>query len=60
MVINIIYNMHSMDKIGMTYAVHAVATAHNLKLFAHPARKKDKRRQHAYDFTAWCLYWWTR
>ena len=59
-ILNIIFNMHLMDKIGTTYAIHAVAMAHDLKLFAPSARVKDKRKQRAYDYTAWCVYWWTR
>ncbi|KAL6808365.1 nitrate assimilation regulatory protein nirA [Trichoderma camerunense] len=39
MVINIMYNMYSMDKIGMTYGVQAIAMAHDLKLFEGPTSK---------------------
>ncbi|KAF4340441.1 nitrate assimilation regulatory nirA [Fusarium beomiforme] len=57
-IINIIYNMYSMDKLGMTYGVQAVAMAKDLKIFYSSSRPKSMKRQHVYDFTAWCLYYW--
>ncbi|KAJ4865698.1 fungal zn(2)-Cys(6) binuclear cluster domain-containing protein [Trichoderma breve] len=57
MVINIIYNMYSMDKIGMTYDVQAIAMAHDLKLFDGPT-SKNRRKQRGYDFTAWSIFFW--
>lgn len=60
MVINIILNMHSMDKLGMTYTAHATAIAYNLGLFEAPSRTRSRIRQRVYDYTAWNLYWWVR
>ncbi|SCO92559.1 uncharacterized protein FRV6_16687 [Fusarium oxysporum] len=57
-IINIIYNMYSMDKLGTTYGVQAIAMAKDLKIFDPSCRPKSKSRQHVYDFTAWCLYYW--
>jgi hypothetical protein len=58
--IHIIYNMYSMDKLGITYGVQAVAIAKDLKVFESSCRPKSKARQQVYDFTAWCLYYWMR
>lgn len=42
MVLNIVLNMHSMDKLGTTYTLHAVATAHNLELFTTPSNPRSR------------------
>ncbi|KAJ4298122.1 hypothetical protein N0V90_006021 [Kalmusia sp. IMI 367209] len=55
-VINILYSMDSMDKLGMTYAVQALAIAHDLDIFGYPRQTWSRRKKHAYGFTAWCLY----
>ncbi|KAH0531151.1 hypothetical protein TsFJ059_000019 [Trichoderma semiorbis] len=57
MVINIMYNMYSMDKIGMTYGVQAIPMVHDLKLFDGPT-SKNQRKQRGYDFTAWSIFFW--
>lgn len=58
--LNIIYNMQSMDKLGMTYTLQAVAMAHSLKLFDELNPALSERTRTSYSFTAWSLYNWTR
>ncbi|CAI6338004.1 unnamed protein product [Periconia digitata] len=58
LVMNILYNMYSMDKLGMTYAVQAVSIAHDLNIFGDTSSLRSARKQHAYGFTAWCIYSW--
>ncbi|KAH9903958.1 nitrate assimilation regulatory protein nirA [Xylariomycetidae sp. FL2044] len=58
MITNILYNMYSMDKLGMTYALQAVSMAYSLGLFSSTAHIKNPRRRHAYEFTSWCIYCW--
>jgi len=59
-IINILLNMDSMDKLGMTYTVHTAAIAFNLGLYDTPSRPRSKLRQRVYDYTAWNLYWHLR
>ncbi|KAF2096473.1 nitrate assimilation regulatory protein nirA [Rhizodiscina lignyota] len=55
--INIMYIMYSMDKLGMTYGVQAVAMANKLGLFGPTTQFKSKRKRISYGFTAWCLFY---
>ncbi|KAK0653055.1 nitrate assimilation regulatory protein nirA [Cercophora newfieldiana] len=57
-IINVLLNMDSMDKLGMTYTVHSVALAYNLGLYETPSRPRSKLRQRVYDYTAWNFYWY--
>jgi hypothetical protein len=50
--------MYSMDKLGMTYAVQAVAMARDLGIFGQVTQPRSKRKRHAYGFTAWSMYSW--
>ncbi|OAQ69979.1 nitrate assimilation regulatory protein nirA [Pochonia chlamydosporia 170] len=56
---NIVYNMQSMDKLGMTYTVQAIAMAQDLGIFNAPDPSFSKRKQVSYGFTAWSLFNWT-
>lgn len=60
LVINLIYVGNSMNKLGITYAIQAVAMAHELEIFGPLTNVKSQRRRQSYSFTAWCLYFWTR
>jgi hypothetical protein len=60
LVINIIMNMYSLDKVGMTYAVKAVAMSHELELFTPHTHSNGTASQQSYGFTAWSVFWWTR
>ena len=58
-VLNIIYDCDTMDKIGRSYLLQAVAMAHDLKLFQSSSDKAmSKKMQRARTFTAWCLFAW--
>lgn len=58
--INVIYNMQSMDKLGMIYTVQAVAMAQDLGIFGALAPTFPHKMQESYGFTAWSLFNWTR
>ncbi|KAK4450362.1 nitrate assimilation regulatory protein nirA [Podospora aff. communis PSN243] len=57
-IINILLNMDSMDKLGMTYNIHCVSIAYDLGLYKTPSQPRSKLRQRVYDYTAWNLYWY--
>jgi hypothetical protein len=58
-VLNIIYDCDTMDKIGRSYLLQAVAMAHDLQLFKSSTDKAmSKKMQWARSFTAWCLFAW--
>jgi hypothetical protein len=59
LVLNIRLNMCSMDRHGMQLNVKAMAMAHELKLFRPSSQFKSMRKQICYEFTSWCLYFWT-
>lgn len=59
MVLNTIYDCDTMDKIGRSYMLQAVAMAHDLKLFQYSSDKAmSKKTQRARHFTAWGLFAW--
>jgi hypothetical protein len=60
LVINIILNTTSMDKLGMSYGAQAVAMAQDLGLFESSVHIMDRRRRNAYDYTAWSIYFWMK
>ena len=55
-IFNMVYCMHSMDKLGMTYGIQAVGMAEKLKLFGPTFPFKSERKRISYGFTAWCIY----
>src|ERR1700753_1501578 len=57
---NVIFNIYSMDKLGVMYCTQAIVIAYDLKLFEPLTHLKNKRRRRSYEFTAWCLYFWIR
>lgn len=57
-ILNIIYDCNTMDKIGRSYMLQAAAMAHDLKLFSPPDKAMPKKLQRARAFTAWCLFAW--
>ncbi|KAM5526595.1 C6 transcription factor [Fusarium oxysporum f. sp. phaseoli] len=58
-VLTIICNCDTLDKIGASYFLQAVAMAHDLKLFQSPPEKSiSKKAQRAREFTAWSLFVW--
>lgn len=60
MLINILYNISGIDKIGNTYIAHAAALVENLALFDSTAHIEDARLRLSREYTAWCFYWWQR
>lgn len=60
LLINILFDMHVMDKIGRWYVIQAVGIAHELGLFGPSEQTKASTGRNSYDFTRWCLYFWTR
>ncbi|KAM6510043.1 hypothetical protein FALCPG4_017674 [Fusarium falciforme] len=57
--INVIYNMQSMDRLGMIYTVQAVAMARDLGIFGALDPMLPRKMQVSYGFTAWSLFNWT-
>ncbi|KAJ3493402.1 hypothetical protein NLG97_g4751 [Lecanicillium saksenae] len=56
MVMNITYNVYSMDKVGLSYGFQAAAMAYEIGLFK-PANGVIEPDVHTVrDYTAWCLY----
>lgn len=58
LVMNIVYNVNALDKIGSTYLVQAISMANKLQLFSETIELKDRKMQMAMAFTAWGLYVW--
>jgi hypothetical protein len=56
MVMNTIYNIYSMDKIGLTYGVQAAAMAQEMGMFDADCGTLDKSQRVVQGFTAWNLY----
>ncbi|KAJ6782478.1 hypothetical protein PWT90_07884 [Aphanocladium album] len=55
-VMNIVYNVYSMDKVGLSYGTQAVSMAHAMGLFKPADGVTDASTQIVRDFTAWGLY----
>lgn len=58
MIMNIIYNVYSMDKVGLSYGAQASAMAYKMGLFKLPDEVTDPSLQIVRDFTAWGLVLW--
>ena len=58
LLIGLLFDLCGMDKIGWTYALQAIAMAHDLKLFEPSTNIKSNRMRHSRDFTAWGLFYW--
>ncbi|KAF4972199.1 hypothetical protein FSARC_1181 [Fusarium sarcochroum] len=57
-VLNTISDSDTMENIGKSYMLQAVAMAHDIDLFKVDPRIKSRKMQRARAFTAWCLYTW--
>ena len=68
LVLNLIYNINGLDKIGWTFTIQAVVMARDLHLFDLPtgvegkkrAQVRTKKMQDAHNFTAWTIFSWQR
>lgn len=60
MVLNTVYNMTSMETMGLSFSGQAIALSYKLGLFEPLSSHLDERTRHVYTFTAWCLYYWIR
>lgn len=56
LVINIIYNIYGLDKLGTPFGLQGLAIALDLRLFDGNADVKSERVRNARNFTAWCLF----
>ncbi|EUC50478.1 hypothetical protein COCMIDRAFT_32300 [Bipolaris oryzae ATCC 44560] len=56
MIINSVYNIYGLDKLGSAYGLRGLAIARELKLFDGNARVKSERKRNARNFSAWCLF----
>ncbi|KAH8657914.1 putative C6 transcription factor [Xylariales sp. PMI_506] len=55
-VLNLIRNMSSLDKLGRPFGVQAVTLAHELRLYDEPRADQSQRTRDGWAFTAWTLY----
>ena len=60
MVLNPVYNMSSMESMGLSFSGQAIALSFNLGLLEPLSPQLDERSKYVYTFTAWCLYYWIR
>jgi hypothetical protein len=56
MLMNVIYSLCALDKIGSVFAMKSLAIAKDLRLFDGNASIKPKRVQNARNFSAWALF----
>ncbi|KAK0747338.1 hypothetical protein B0T21DRAFT_405976 [Apiosordaria backusii] len=59
-ILNIVYNLNSMVKLGWQYTLQAIDMAHKMKLFKKPENwdTLNPRLRASRDFTAWSLFGW--
>ncbi|KAF1737343.1 Nitrogen assimilation transcription factor nirA [Beauveria bassiana] len=57
LIMNLVYNVYSMDKVGLSYGAQASAMAYKMGLFKLPDEVTDPSLQIVRDFTAWGLYY---
>lgn len=55
-IINILINLHGLDKVGDTYGLRGLAIAQELRLFDDNAHISSERVRNSRNFTAWCLF----
>jgi len=55
-IINVVFNLQGLDKVGDTYNLKGMAIAQELRLFNDNTRILSKRVRNARKFTAWCLF----
>lgn len=62
LIINLIYNLYAMDKVGMSYGIAAVQLADQLNLFAahDDSPSMSEVQRHGYTYTAWSIFFWFR
>ncbi|KAK4180196.1 hypothetical protein QBC36DRAFT_384517 [Triangularia setosa] len=58
--LNIVYNLNAMVKLGWQYTLQAIDMAHKMKLFKKPENWEtlSPRLRAGRDFTAWSLFGW--
>ena len=57
-ILNLIYNVDGVDKIGLTYLEEAVRMAKVVGLFSGASKLKSQGSDVAREFTAWSLFNW--
>jgi hypothetical protein len=55
-VLSLVHDANSSDKIGLTYLKQAIQAGHKICLFSQPAPSLDVQEQHVRVVTAWCLF----
>lgn len=56
-VLGILYNCNALDKLGVTYFVHAISLAHQLGIFSK-MMSSDPDVRIVSEYTAWGLFGW--
>lgn len=56
LMMNIIHDLHGLDKVGDIYGLKGWAIAQEMRLFDGNAHILSERVRNARNFTAWCLF----
>ena len=56
LIMNILIDLHGLDKVGDTYGLKGLAIAQELRLFDDHTHILSERVRNARNFTAWCLF----
>ena len=57
-ILNIFHNLSGLDEVGKAYRIHAVALAHQLRLFDGAIDRESARIRNCLAYTVWALYSW--
>ncbi|CAI6337654.1 unnamed protein product [Periconia digitata] len=58
LLLNLLFNLHSSDRIGRSYQDQAISIAHEIDLFNLATHTMSASGRDSRGFTLWCLYWW--
>jgi len=56
MLINVIYSLYGLDKLGNIWRLQGLDGAKEMQLFGGNAGVASDRARHAMNFTAWCIF----
>jgi len=56
MIINVVYNLYALDKLGTIHGLQSLSLARDMRLFEGNTHITSERVRHARNFTAWCLF----
>lgn len=56
MIINVVYSLCGLDKLGDRWGLQGLAIAKEMRLFDGNGHIESDRMRHATNFTAWCMF----